>query len=308
MVFQEQRQLVLWRMLDGKSGHEAQTLGLVQALQRRCVIKVYNFSRMSRCKALSSWITGSFPDSAECEESPDLIIGAGHGTHLTMLAAKRATSGKTVVLMKPSMPSSWFDFCFIPEHDQPALATHSYVTKGVLNTVVRSDNQAPDRGLILIGGPSTHYKWDTCDILQKIKEIVEADRSMVWTLTTSRRTPSDCLSAVVGLKESNLEVVPFAQTKSGWVNDRLNECGTAWVTEDSVSMVYESLTSGAGVGLLPVPLAAKGNRVTAGVLALQSAKMVEIFTANRQNYRIKACESHFAEADRCATILLKELT
>ena len=36
--------------------------------------------------------------------TPDIVLGAGHRTHLSLLAARRVHRGKAVVLMRPSLP------------------------------------------------------------------------------------------------------------------------------------------------------------------------------------------------------------
>ncbi len=298
--------LVVWRMLDGKSGHEAQTLGLVNALRNKVVVQSYELERISRAKALYYNLINRFGPGRNMPP-PDLIIGAGHGTHLTMLAAKRACGGQTVLLMQPSLSVSKFDYCFIPEHDTPQQLPHVFPTTGVLNTVQRATGQSSKKALILLGGPSSHYGWDTAATIASVLEMVRADATMQWTLTTSRRTPKETDQALQELNEPNLEVVPFAETQQGWVNARLDECATVWVTEESVSMVFEALTSGAGVGLLPVPLISKKNRVSAGIDQLKSDQRVQVFISGAASYRVESQGIELAEADRCADILLEAL-
>ena len=48
---------------------------------------------------------------------PDIAIGAGHKTHLYLLAIKRCFGAKIVVILKPSLPLKFFDLCVIPKHD-----------------------------------------------------------------------------------------------------------------------------------------------------------------------------------------------
>jgi mitochondrial fission protein ELM1 len=50
-----------------------------------------------------------------------------------------------------------------------------------------------------------------------------------------------------------LTIVPFAATSPDWLPTQLARADQAWVTADSVSMVYEALTAGAAVGVLDVP-------------------------------------------------------
>ncbi|MGJ8640683.1 MAG: mitochondrial fission ELM1 family protein [Opitutaceae bacterium] len=299
--------VTVWRILDGKPGHETQSLGLVNALEKLCPVDAYEIQRVSFLKALTSLIFGQFK-SGEALPAPDLIIGAGHSTHWTVLAAKRSRGGKTALLMKPSLPASFFDLCLIPQHDGVPDAPNIVKTIGVLNTVSKGLHQSQSKGLILIGGPSSHFGWDADAMLGFVTKIVQTDRAVEWTLTTSRRTPEACVQSLKALSEPNLTVVPFIDTAKGWVNERLDECGTVWVTEESVSMVFESLTSGAGVGLLPVPLTSAKNRVSAGIDHLKSESHVRTFQEDASTYSISNESTEaFQEAERCAAIMAEKL-
>lgn len=252
--------ICIWRIVDGKPGHESQTAGLVQALGDMAQVDVYDLPVSGRLTALSQWLCGRFSAGKDLP-APDLILGAGHGTHLSVLAAKRRFGGRAVILMQPSLPLRLFDLCLIPEHDDPADLPNVVQTYGVLNTIRPAANASLVRGLVLIGGPSTHHGWDTEGIVAQVVACAQANRDVEWVLTTSRRTPDLSEAALLALDEPNLKVVPFAQTERGWVAERLQECGLAWVSEDSVSMVYEALSSGARVGLLQVPAKGKSSRV-----------------------------------------------
>ena len=77
-----------------------------------------------------------------------------------------------------------------------------------------------------------------------------------------------------------------------------------WVTEDSVSMVYEALGSGARVGLLPVPRRDHESRVLRGIDSLVDSGFVTPYSKWRQTQRIEAPPSLLNEADRCAEIVV----
>jgi mitochondrial fission protein ELM1 len=117
-----QRPLTLWRITDGKPGHEKQTLGLCQALLRQHEGRCFD---VDVCRQpLLNWLMGRFP-AGRSLPPPDLIIGAGHHTHFAMLAARRAFGGRCVVLMRPSLPLAWFDLCLIPRHDHPPVQANA---------------------------------------------------------------------------------------------------------------------------------------------------------------------------------------
>jgi len=299
---------VLWRVLDGKAGHESQTAGLVEALRRRVAVEAYDLPALPGWKAWLAWLTGGFFDSGG-RPDPDLIVGAGHRSHPTLLAARRAAGGRAVVLMRPSLPLRWFDLCLIPEHDNPPDAANVIATTGMLNTIQTAESVVPDRGLILVGGPSASHGWDPIAIIQEVENLAARAPEIEWTLTTSRRTPAETARSLAQLVLGNLTVVPFEETQSGWVKARLEECRLVWVTEDSMSMIFEALTAGAEVGVLSVPRRRPDSRVAQAVDRLRNEGRV------RGNFGAllaggpeqEAAFPPLAEADRCAELILKKV-
>ncbi len=243
--------VVVWAFTDGKAGHENQTRGLVQALTDRVPLRCHWIRAPRAARLVADFLRARFAPGRDLPD-PDLLIGAGHGTHPALFAARRARGGRAVVLMKPSLPRSWFDLCVIPEHDG-VRGPNVLVTRGALNALRPTDRRAADSGLILIGGPSRHYRWRDDDLLRQIETVVARAPARHWTLTTSRRTPASTLARLRAIRAANLTLVPFEQTDAAWLPARLARAACAWVSEDSVSMIYEALTAGAATGLLRVP-------------------------------------------------------
>lgn len=289
--------LVIWRLSDGKPGHEKQTLGLCHALGRLAPAKTIDIRAHDGWRNTLYWAAvGRYPPGRDLP-APDLLVGAGHATHLPLLAARRAHGGRTVVLMKPSLPLALFDLCLIPEHDAPPPRPNVIPTLGALNDVAPGGEHDPPRGLILVGGPSPHFRWDSRAIARQIIELTRARPELDWRLTTSRRTPADFLD---GLDAGGLELFPAEATPPGWLERQLAEAGEAWVTPDSVSMVYEALTSGCRVGLFDLP-AVHGSRVAKGVMALEAQGRVATFPQHPP-----AKPLALAEAARCAGLILEK--
>ncbi len=153
--------LVIWRFCDGKAGHDHQSQGLLEALARLRPVEslTLNPPPPPVGQMLFSLIRGALPEWREWP-APDLLIGAGHGAHLALLAARRCRGGKIIVLMRPTLPFGLFDLCLIPDHDSPPSRPNILPTRGALNHLQPSATLEPDRGLLLIGGPSTHFGWD----------------------------------------------------------------------------------------------------------------------------------------------------
>lgn len=253
---------VIWRFSDGKSGHDSQSRGLLDALARRLPLRCFDLGAAAGWRAGAWWLARRFPPG-ERLPPPALLVGAGHATHLPMLAARRRYGGRSVVLMKPSLPCAWFDLCLVPQHDTGAPGANVLVTQGVLNGVRASDRHDPDTGLVVLGGPSRHVRWSDDAIVGQVHDLLRQRPRGLWRLSASRRTPA---TLVERLRREMpwLEVSTHTQTPPGWLAARLAEAGEVWVSRDSVSMIYEALSSGAHVGLLDVPVQ-PGSRVARGV-------------------------------------------
>jgi len=288
---------VVWAFTDGKAGHENQTRGLLRALARVQALDVHWLDAPPLSALLMDLLLHRFTPGRALPD-PVLLIGAGHGTHLPLLAARRARGGRIALLMTPTLPRAWFDLCIVPEHDA-LRGANVLVTRGALNSVSVSGEKDPNAGLILVGGPSRHHDWDEAALLAQIQEILVRDSSTRWTLTTSRRTPAPTLARLRALVAPNLRIVPFETTGRNWLPAQLAHATRVWVTEDSASMLYEALTAQAATGVLPVP--AKGeSRIARGVAALAHDGLVTNFRDWQLGKALAPSATPFNEAVRVA--------
>lgn len=294
--------MIVWIISDGKPGHFNQSLGLAEALARAGPTEVLTFRALPRYRVWLDALLKRFP--GRDFPAPDLILGAGHATHLSMLAARRAYAGRTVVLMNPSLPRGWFDLCIVPQHDAVAADERTLLTEGALNRVRPSSEHDPDRGLLLMGGVSSHFDWDNDALILQIKSILARTPGTRWTLTTSRRTPPDFLSELPA--SPNLTVISHTDTTPGWLPEQLARCGTVWVTPDSASMVFEALTAGADVGVFDLPVRPK-SRVGRAIARLADAQRITRFVTWCAGGTLQRNLHPLAEADRCAHWILEWL-
>lgn len=279
----------LWIITDAKLGHINQSLGLVEALHRRLPELSWQ-----EIPVMSVWQTIRFALKQKQQKilCPNLIIGTGHRTHLTLLLLSKIMNVASLVLMKPSLPVRWFDLAIIPEHDSPPERSNVITSKGALNRVQAGEKVA-NTGLFLIGGPSNHFGWDSQTLSTEIKSIAQK-KPLNWTLTTSRRTPEDTLKELEFIE--NVTVMPYSETDTNWLPAILAKTEICWVTEDSVSMIYEALTAGCKVGLIKTPHL-KENRLTAGIKTLEQSG----YLMSSPEAKIK--QVPLAEADRCAALV-----
>jgi len=292
----------IWQITDGKRGHENQCSGLIKELHSLRPLKTHTVDISSHRASWWSALRRHFPYAQQLPK-PDLIIGAGSQTHSTLLAAGRATGAPTVVVMAPPRGlAGLFSLCIIPEHDNrngPNIVT----TKGAMNLIHPSQNKEATNGLILVGGPSQHHDWSEEKLLEQIQVILAAEHETEWTLTTSRRTPASTTQTLLTDSRKNLTVVPVEATSSNWLPEHLALASKVWVTEDSVSMVYEALSSGAKVGLLSVPRKTNQSRIIRGLDALVEAKFVYPYDATQPKLNFYPKPPTLNEAERIAKIV-----
>lgn len=243
--------LTLCLISDGKAGHDTQLQGLEYGLSRHFQLQSHAIQTpsgfLSCWQALRQW-------SRQSKTQSVLVAGAGSGSWRYLVLAKKIFNLKTVVLLRPRLwPHAWFDQIVAPFHDELPEGKRVICTEGVLNPVAPAMAPNPMRGLFLIGGPSRHHGWDEAALLQQIRTVVQAGNKKQWQLTNSRRTPTEFLASLQKMALQNLTIVPVEQTPRNWVGEQLQQCGEVWVTEDSMSMVFEGLSAGVQVGLLTLP-------------------------------------------------------
>lgn len=285
---------------DGRPGHENQSVGLALALARRTGA-VHELVRIDPAAGLMRRMKAA----AEGLGQIDLVIAAGHRTHLPLWWTARRAGARSVVIMRPSLPLALFDLALVPRHDLSASAkdtTRRILTRGALNRVQEESPVKENRGLVLVGGPSKHHGWDGAGLAPMIARVVLAHPELVWTVADSRRTPDRFL---MGLElPASVVRVPHQQTGSGWLAGELARSRIVWVTEDSVSMVHEAVTARALTGVLPVPAAGKKpGRVSRAVTGLVDDGYATSFSEWLQTGRMKP-GGDLNEAGRCADAII----
>lgn len=299
------RQLGRIRVLsDGRPGHENQSLGLAEALARRtgaCIECI----RLGATDPL--WTR--YRKAIAGANQVDLLLGAGHKTHLALCLAARRLGAPAVVIMKPTWPAWFFDLCLVPRHDlhrhsrPPARVVPIF---GALNRLPELLPPKQPRGLILIGGPSRAHGWDASSLLAAIQDVLRANSNLAWTVSDSRRTPEQFLDQ---LRHANLhaELVSHTQTPPGWVAERLLVAEEAWVTADSVSMVFEAVTAGARTGILPMPVIRARAGPVRAVTDLTAEGYATPYEAWAAQGRVLPPPKRLHETSRCADLVLERL-
>jgi mitochondrial fission protein ELM1 len=290
--------LTLWLLGDGKPGHENQSLGLAEAMQRRVACEIHRISIAGE-GGFFGRIRAALAAGTKLPK-PDIIIAAGHATHLPLLWLARKYGSQSIVLMRPSLPLRFFDLCIAPAHDFPKKPQRKnlILTRGAINRVHASSPSKTGR-LILIGGPSKTHGWNDAAMLEMLAKLTATGD---WQLTDSRRTPEGFLEQIKK-HLPNIEIFSCNETAPDWLPDKLSRAKEVWVSEDSVSMIYESLSSGARVGLLPVPRLNSHSRVLRGIDELIADRFLTTFSDWKQTGHLAQTAQLLNEADRCAEIV-----
>lgn len=295
-----QRPLVLWLITDHKPGHRNQLEGLRLAFERLGETQTHWLSARPPGKALLDWGLRRFPPGHALPD-PDLIVVAGHRTHLGGFAARRARGGRLVALMRPSLPTRFFDACVIPLHDDAPAGEHILRTRGVLNPM-QPGIKTPGSAAILVGGSSRHFRWDDDAVAQSIEALLT--RWPKALVTDSRRTPASLRGRLATLAGARYQA--WEDCQAGWLATTLACTETAWITADSVSMVYEALTAGCATGLIElVPASDTPGKIAAGLASLEQDRLIvtlsKLITSGTMPDRPA---TPLAEADRIAAQLL----
>lgn len=287
----------LYIVSDRKPGHVAQSQGLAEAIQRVMTVRVMTVDAEGKRVA------------PQPEKDAGLIIAAGHTTHAMAYSLRRYLGLPAVVMMNPGwIGRQRFDLSIIPKHDMVRPSPNVIVTEGALNRMTPAQNASPHRGLIMVGGPSKHHRWDEASLEQQLKAVIEKQSDITWTVTSSRRTPTSTdalLGSLAHTYGDRFVYTPAEQTPEGWVAEQLDRCGVCWVSEDSVSMVYEALTAGAQVGLIQVPRKGSLGRVVRGIDSLIERGWVVPFDAWDQGKALAMDRPALAEADRVASLIIE---
>ncbi len=274
--------LNVWVLTDERPGHANQTEGLAEALSKYRQIKITRPPLITMYQALKMWLL-HWCDKNNQQESPDLIMGTGHQTHLSLLAYKKCYGGKAIVMMSPSLPYSFFDLCFIPIHDNPVKKNNVIETMGAINRVTpNTSSHVKDTGLIMLGGPSKHYTWDSKKLIKQIQNVLKKQPATQWVIAGSRRTPKTTYDEVKANFPGIVLVHPDKVSKN-WLPQRMHESEQIWVTADSISMIYEALTSGAKAGVIELDYE-KPSRITKEMERLLSEGSVVSLKTLDQNF------------------------
>lgn len=300
---------------DGRPGHEKQSLGIVNALKTYADVEVRKFTVPSRhfIGELGSHFSyllhiDQIVTSGENLKS-DLLIGTGRRTHVPMLRAGRSSAAKIVTCMTPALHlRAMFDLCCVPLHDLVRPADNIFFTVGPPN--ISQISTAPDlsKSLVLIGGKDEgSHSWEERRLVSDLESLIGHSDHLYWIISTSPRTPESTEALVRRELADHPQVsfVPYAETGSGWVEQMYRSHGSVWITADSISMVYEALSAGCRVGVLPVKWRKQKNKFQRSLDYLLDENLIVMLPEFLRGETEWLGHRPLNEADRCAREILR---
>lgn len=299
--------------LDGRPGHEKQSMGIVRSLKHFVTIDVLEV--VVRQQGFFNDILNYlkyFCNLDRCtvkDIKPDLIIGTGSRTHIPMLSCRKKMGGYGVTCMSPSIfIRNQFDLCFVPIHDQIRSKPNIVHTIGPPNLAENRNTHNAAKSMILVGGKDERsHRWNSEKLLLDIEKLVRFSRDQQWTISTSPRTPEETDRLLCSLVKEHPDIcyIPFSRTEPGWIEQQYSSNKTVWVTGDSVSMVYEALTAGCTVGIIPVNWKKPTNKFLYSLNYLVDSKRVITLNQYLDGTPFHQESGSLDEAERCAKEILK---
>ena len=303
-------------VLDGRPGHEKQTMGILYALQRSCPVEIIPFKvrRLSlldevveTCRLFLPGAIGRVPDWQVGKV--DLVLGTGSRTHLPMLSYKKKYAVPVVTCMSPPLYLRHrFDLCLVPEHDGVPASNNILLTVGAPNCSANKGKHQDGRGLILIGGVDDNsHRWDSRQIAAMVEKIVSTEVDTLWTVSSSPRTPQETVALITALlsRYDNIRFFDYKDTPPGWIEEQYDTNSIVWVTADSISMVYEAISAGCRVGIMPVQWRHLNGKFSRNEQLLVQKNLVTHFAAWQQDKTALVGPQELNEAQRCAEWILQ---
>tara|TARA_B100001939_G_C16892949_1_gene596292 strand:- start:121 stop:1095 length:975 start_codon:yes stop_codon:yes gene_type:complete len=248
---------IIW-VKDGNKGHEKQVKVLLSELSKDINFKIiedHDHSRsFKRILDIVHHLTyyffkfkQTFKNFRDINHNEiTLVIGAGRSSHMRILSIKNFfkkinnNNIFTISVLTPSIFRNNFDLICAPLHDRDKLKGLKKVLffEGSLAQV--SDLEPDEQiGLIGLGGINKHFIFNENDLIKQIEYILSLYQNKQWYIFVSRRTPEIMIQKINQLKKIYENISISAEG----FDEIIKQASIKVITQDSVNMVYESLSS-----------------------------------------------------------------
>ena len=259
-----------WIITEGMKGTENQCLALAEAAGLKPEIKVVRLKQP--WKTITPWIpffnaNGFAPGSSEFTAPwPDLIIASGRKAIAPALWIKKQSAGRTklVIVQSPVIKNKNFDLVIAPRHDRytgknvlPITGALSLITPEKIASAkiiwASTLEQLPSpRIAVLIGGNSRTHKLSKTIVNRLIAQLKQLQaQNYGLMVTASRRTPEKFMTQMRN-ELSGTGIHFWDGTGDNPYTGYLAWADAILVTEDSVSMASEALSTGKSLYIIPM--------------------------------------------------------
>lgn len=312
------KQLAIHAFFDTRKGHEKQTQAVVQELAALTPVTVaeHRLPCPSSLDRVVDWLryllATVLSNRGDVCNGADIIIGTGSRCHIPMLLAGkqgRADGARIITCMMPDrILRNKFDLCLVPNHDAVPDTDNIFKTVGPPCLVSNQGQHDEMKGLILIGGiDEKSHHWQTSVVVEQVNEVLRGAPAITWTISSSPRTPPDTVMLLEKIDQEcdNATFFRAEDTGSGWIEKQYDQNRTVWVTADSISMVYEALSAGCQVGVLPVKWKKHNNKFQRSLTGLIEKKLIIPFNEWQAGKAFDQQTILLDEAARCAREILR---
>ena len=258
-----------WIVTEGMAGTENQCLGITDQLGITPEIKRiklrFPWKQLSPYfRVGQKWACSQNSDSLTAPW-PDLVIASGRKSIPAALHIKKASKNKTLVVQvqDPRISSKHFDLVVVPQHD-PTRGDNVMTTTGALHRVTAEKRKTESakfpnlyhEGLphiaVLLGGNSRAHTVTKDGMRKLAAALAELAHGHRILMTASRRTPDDCLDILKDGLTDHENVYLWDGTGDNPYFAFLEFADYIMVTEDSVSMTSEAISTGKPVYTIPL--------------------------------------------------------
>jgi len=220
-------------IFDQRPGHSNQGNILLESLVNEldCTSSEYSIDNLDKLKPSSNRL---------------ILIGVGHRAHKALLQQKKLLSNShdtaLIAVLRPTFNAKKFDLVVAPEHDyyDRKMPINSVLFKGSLckTSLLKPEN---NKVVVCIGGPIKNVPFEKSILIDNLKYIIDTHQQFKISIFNSRRTPEDLWSEISCFE--NIKLHDSKDTDFSFFNSNLVSASKKFITPDSISMIFESLSS-----------------------------------------------------------------